>query len=152
LVEHLIALVENKDLTVAESEKFVSYESIQTTRCSDDNVRMRVLVFEDLGILLNRSSSVEDCCLDGWHILAETSILILDLVCKFTGVTHDQYRSLAGDRLNLLKGCQDEDGGFTETRFGLAENIDTEDALRDANLLDCRVKRAEVRSKCSPSV
>lgn len=105
---------------------------------------MRVLVLEDLGILLNWSSSVKDGCLDGGHILAETSILILNLVCKFTGVAHNQDGGLAGDGLNLLEGCEDEDGSFTKTRFSLAENIDTENALRNANLLDCRVNEPKL--------
>jgi hypothetical protein len=44
----------------------------------------------------------------------------------------------------LLEGCEDEDGSFTKTGFGLAENIDTEDALRDANLLDCMVNEPKL--------
>ena len=113
---------------------------------------MGVLILEYLGVFLNRGTSIKDGGLDGWHVLAKTSILILNLVGKFAGMAHDQDLSLACDRLNLLERCENKDCGFTETGFCLAENIDTEHTLRDANLLDCMVKRADVRSKCSPSV
>jgi hypothetical protein len=106
---------------------------------------MGLLVLKDLGILLDWSSSIEDCCFHVWHILAETSIFVLDLVSKFSSVAHDENRGLASDWLNLLECSEDEDGGFTKTRFSLAENIGTEDSLRNANLLDCRVNRVEVR-------
>jgi hypothetical protein len=36
-----------------------------------------------------------------------------------------------------VEGGQDEDRSLSETRLGLAENIDVEDCSRDADLLDC---------------
>ena len=47
----------------------------------------------------------------------------------------------------MLEGREDEDGSFPQTRFGLAENIGTEDGLRDADLLDyVKVKRRMLES------
>lgn len=60
-------------------------------------------------------------------------------------MAHDEDRSLASDRLDLLQGGENKDGSLAETRFGLAKDIGSEDGLRNANLLDCRVNRAEVR-------
>jgi hypothetical protein len=53
-------------------------------------------------------------------------------------VAHDKDGSLASDWLDLLKGSEDKDGSLTKTRFGLAEDIGTEDRLRNTNLLDYR--------------
>jgi hypothetical protein len=63
-------------------------------------------------------------------------------------MAHNKDGCLAGDRLNLLKSSENKDRCLSETRFGLAKDIGTEDCLRNAYLLDCRVNRADVRSKC----
>lgn len=52
-------------------------------------------------------------------------------------MAHDQHRALAWDRLQLMQGCEDEDGCLTEAGFGLAEDVDVEQTLGNANLLDC---------------
>lgn len=106
-------------------------------------MRVGVLVLQDLGVLLDRGSTVEDSGLDLWHILAESGVFVLDLVGQLARVAHDENRALSSDWLDLLKGCQDEDGRLTKTGLGLAENVGTENCLRDAHLLDCRIKRAE---------
>lgn len=124
----------------------VSYELVHTAGCGDDDMWVGILVLENLGILCNGSSTVEDRGLYIWHIFAESCVFILDLIRKFTGVTHDKDRGFASDRLHLLKGGEDEDCGLTETRFSLAKDIGTEDSLRNGHLLDCRVNRADVRS------
>lgn len=36
-----------------------------------------------------------------------------------------------------MKSSQDEDRGLSETRLGLAENVDVQDSGRNADLLDC---------------
>lgn len=121
----------------------VADQGVQTTGGGDNDVRVGVLVLQNLGVLLDRGSTVEDSGLDLWHILAESGVFVLDLVGQFTRVAHDENRALSGDRLDLLKGCQDEDGCLTKTGFGLAKNIGSENCLRDTHLLDCRIKRAE---------
>jgi hypothetical protein len=52
-------------------------------------------------------------------------------------VAHDQDGALAGNRLKLMQSGENEDGGFTETRLGLAENVDIQDRSGNADLLDC---------------
>lgn len=113
---------------------------------------VRVLVLQNLGILLDGGSTIEHRGLDIRHVFAESCILVLDLVRELTSVTHDEDGRFAIDRLDLLETGKDEDGGLTETGFGLAENIGSENCLRDTNLLNCRVNRADVRSSVSPSL
>jgi hypothetical protein len=124
----------------------VSYKSIQSTRGRNDDVWVGIFVLENLGILLDGSSTVEDSGLYIGHIFAESSVFVLNLICKFTGVTHDKDGGLASDWFDLLERGEDEHGGLTKTRFSLAKDIGTEDSLRNANLLDCRINRADVRS------
>lgn len=124
----------------------VSHELIHTTGCCDDDVWVGLLVLQKLGVLCNWSSTIEDGGLHIWHIFAETSVFILDLIRKFTGVTHDKNGGFASNRLHLLESGEDEDGSLTKTRFGLAKDIGTENSLRNGKLLDCRVNRADVRS------
>ena len=145
LVKHLVAFIENEDLAAVQAKVLVSDKSVQSAWCGDDNVGVRFLILQNLGILLDGSSSIENSSFHIGHVLAETCVLVLDLVSKLTSVTHNQDRSLPSDWLDLLKSSEDEDCGLTKTRFGLAENVGTEDCLRDAYLLDCRINRAEVR-------
>jgi hypothetical protein len=99
---------------------------------------MGVLILQNLGILLDRSSAVEHCRLNLRHIFAESSIFILDLVSQLTGMAHDKNRSLAGDRFDLLKGRKNKYRGLSKTGLCLTEDIGAENSLRDTNLLDCR--------------
>jgi len=55
-------------------------------------------------------------------------------------VTHTEHTDLALDRLELLEGGKDEDGGLTHTRLGLAEDVHTENGLRNTLRLDCEKK------------
>jgi hypothetical protein len=145
LVKHLVALIENEDLAAVETKVLVSHESVQSAGCGDNDVRVGVLVLQNLGVLLDRGSSVENSGLHIGHVLAETCVFVFDLVSKLTSVAHNQDRGLASDWLDLLEGGENEDSGLTKTRFGLAKDVGTKDGLRDAYLLDCRVNRAEVR-------
>lgn len=137
LVEHLVALIEHKALDVAQAKVLVANEGVETTRGGDDDVRVGLLVLEDVDVVLDGSTAVEHSSLDVRQVLAETCILVLDLESQLAGVAHNQDGALAVDGLDLLEGGQDEDGSFTKTRLGLAENVGSEDGLRDAVLLDC---------------
>lgn len=97
---------------------------------------MSVLVLQDLDVLLHRGTTVEDRGLDLGHVLAETSVFVLDLVGQLAGMAHDQDRGLARDRLDLLERGEDEDGGLAQTGLGLAEDVGAKNGLRDADLLD----------------
>lgn len=104
-----------------------------------------LLVLEKLNILLNRCASVENCGFHIGHVLAESGVFVLDLVGQLTGVAHDQNRGFALNGLDLLQGSQDEDCCLTQTGLGLAQNVGTEDRLRNGVLLDC-LFRAECQN------
>ena len=100
-------------LDVAGIEALVSNERVQATRCSDDDMWASVLVLEDFDILGLAGTSVEDRGPDIRHVLAESSVFVLDLVSEFTGVAKDNNADLASDGLDLLKRSNNEDGSFT---------------------------------------
>lgn len=141
LVEHLVTLVQDKGLDVAQVEVLIADQSIQTTGGGNDDVGVGVLVRQNLDILLDGSTTVEDRSLDVRQILGETGVLVLDLVGELTGVAHHENRALAGNGLQLVKSSQDEDRSLTQTGLGLAKNIDVEDGSWDADLLDCGAER-----------
>ena len=137
LIQHFIAFIENEDFDISEAKLLLSDQSVQTSRSSDNDMRVGVLVGKGFDILLHWCASIKDCCLHFREIFAEPGIFVLDLVCEFTGVTHDKDCALAGHRLDLLKCSENEDGCLSETGLGLAENIGSKDGLRNAYLLDC---------------
>ena len=101
-------------------------------------MRASVLVLQGLHISLDRSTAVEDTRLDVRHVLAEAVVLVANLVSQLTSVAHDNDGDLAVDGLNLLKRGENEDGGLSETRLGLANDITTKQGLGNASLLNCR--------------
>ena len=121
LIQHLVALIKDKHPHTAQPKVFIADQSIQTTRGADNNVGVRLLVFENLGILLDRSAAVENTSLDVWHVLAEAVVLIPDLERQLTCVAHNQHRALPSDGFDLLKSCKNEDGCLAEA--GLAWQI-----------------------------
>lgn len=137
LVEHLVALVENKGLNVAEGQLLVANEGVQTTGGGNHDVGVGILARQDVEILLDGSTTVEDRGLDVGQVLGETGVLVLDLVGKLTSVTHDQDLALASNGLQLVEGGENEDSSLTETGLGLAKNIDVQDGSWNASLLNC---------------
>lgn len=137
LVQHSITLVKNECLDVAQGKLLITNQSVQPTGGSNDNVGERVLVGQHFDVLLDRSTSIEDCSLHIGKVLAEPSILVLDLVRQFTSVAHHKNRALPRNGFQLVEGSQDENCGLSETRLGLAKNIDVQDSGWDADLLDC---------------
>lgn len=136
LVEHLVALIENEYLDAPQAQVLVPNQGVETARSGNDDVGMLVLVLQNLNVLLHGGAAVKDGRLDIGHVFAEPCVFILNLICELTRVTHHENRGLSRDRVDLLEGGEDEDGGLTETGFGLAEDIGTQNRLRDANLLD----------------
>lgn len=125
LVEHLVAFVKNEVLQAGEAKFLVPNESVDPARCSHDDMGVGILVGEDLDVLLHRGSSVEDGHPDARQELGEAIILILDLVRQLTSMAHNQDRGSTGFRVvvHLLQSSQNEHGGFSETGFGLAQDI-----------------------------
>lgn len=141
LVEHLVAFVEDEDAHAAETKNLVTDQRVETTRGSDDDVRAGVLVLDGLNILLDGSATVEDTGLDVRKVLAETVVLVADLERQLTSVAHDENGDLAGNRLNLLQGRKDEDCSLAKTGLGLADDVATQEGLRNAGLLDYSIGR-----------
>lgn len=141
LVKHLVAFVKNEHTHAAEAQVLVAHKSIKPAWGTDNNVWVRLLVFEDLGILLDRSTAVENTRLDVRHVLAEAVILVPNLESELTSVAHHQHGAFASDRLNLLECRQNEDGSFAETGLGLADDITTKHSLGNTCLLNCIRRR-----------
>lgn len=137
MIQHLVAFIKDESLDIAQGQIFVANKRIQTTWSADDDVGERFLVLEQFDIFLNWCATVEHCGFDFWEVFAEASIFVLDLVCKFSCMAHNQNRGLTRDGFKLMKGGQDEDRRLTKTGLGLTENVDTEKGLWDTFLLDC---------------
>lgn len=89
LIQHLVALIEHEDLRVTEPKVFVADERVKATRSRDDNVRVSILVLQDLDVFLHWRSAVEHRSLDLRHVFAESRVFVLDLVRQLTSVAHD---------------------------------------------------------------
>lgn len=137
MVEHFVALIENKVLDVSEFEGLFADKGKDTAGGTDKDVGAEVLVAEDVLISLQGRTTVEDLGADFREVLAEASKLVLDLEGQLTSVAENDDRDLAGDGLDLLEGSKNEDGSLTHTRLGLAQNIHTENGLGDTLLLHC---------------
>ena len=141
LLEELVALIENEVLDGGSVESLVPDESVESSRSSDDDVRALVLGLEDLDVVLDLGSSVEDRSSKVGHELGESSVLVLDLVGELSGVAENDDGDLSIDGLDLLKGGEDEDGGLSHSGLGLAEDVHSEDRLGNTLLLDCKSER-----------
>ena len=137
LVEHLVALVEDKHAHASETQVLVADQSVKAARGADNDVRVRILVLEQLGILLDGSATVEHTGLDVGHVLAESVVLVANLESKLAGMAHNQHGALPSDGLDLLERREDEHSSLAETGLGLADDVATEHGLRDACLLNC---------------
>lgn len=148
LIEHLVALVKDKVLDVSELEGLLADKGKNTTGGTDKDVGAEILVAKDILISLQRRTTIEDLRTDLREVLAEASKLVLDLEGQFTSVAQNDDRDLAGDGLDLLEGSEDKDGGLTHTGLGLAQNIHTENGLRDTLLLNCIDINTKKKKKC----
>ena len=78
--------------------------------------------------------------LDLRHVFGETAKFVENLIGEFTGVTHDNSadRRVFFGRFELLQNGNDKNSRFSHSRLGLADDVGTEDGLRDALVLDLR--------------
>src|SRR5690606_35378942 len=139
LVKHLVALIQDEDTDASKTQDLIPNQRVQATWGTHDDVGAGVLVLDLLHVLLDGSTAVEDLSLDVGHVLAEAVVLVLDLEGQLASVAHDEDRNLAVDRLDLLKGGENEDGRLSESGLGLADDITSEERLGDTGLLDCMV-------------
>jgi len=138
LVEHLVALVENEDTDAAQTKVLVTNQRIQPAGSTNDNVGVSVLILENLSILGDGSTAVEDPSFDLRHVLAKAGVLVADLKSELTSVAHNKDRALSGNGLHLLEGGKDEDGRLSETRLSLADDVTAKHGLGDTALLNLR--------------
>jgi hypothetical protein len=86
----------------------------------------RVLVLNQLDVLLDGSSAVEHAGLNVGHVLGEAVVLVANLESQLSRMAHDKHRDLAIDRLDLLESGEDENSRLSETRLGLANDVSAE--------------------------
>lgn len=106
-------------------------------------MRVSFLARQDFDVFLDGDASVEDGSSDVGHERAESVIFGSDLVGELTRVAHDKDGALAIDGIELLKGGEDKDCRLSHSRLCLAENIGSENGLRDANLLNWNREMSE---------
>lgn len=90
MIEHLVALVEDKAVDVTKTKFLVTNEGIETTGSGNHNMRMVLLVRQSLVVLLNVDTTVEDSGLDFRHVFTETIELIANLECQLASMAKDQ--------------------------------------------------------------
>ena len=71
----------------------------------------------------------------------ETKELLANLVSQLAGVAEHEGVDLVVHGVELLEHCEDEDGGLTHTGLGLADDILTQDSLRNTLLLNYKSKK-----------
>lgn len=108
LVKHLITFIENESLDVAKRQLLVTDKRIQTTRGTDNNVGSCLFVAEELDILLHGGTSVENSSLHLRKVFAESGVFVLDLVCQLTRVAHNQDLDFTLNRVESVKGGENE--------------------------------------------
>ena len=136
LIKHLVALVEDKVLDVLELQGTLLDESKDTTRGADQDVGAELLVAENVLISLDGHTTVEHLRANLGKVLAEASVIVLDLESELTSVAEDNDSNLAGSGLDLLERREDKDSSLSHTRLGLAQNVHTQNRLGDALLLN----------------
>lgn len=150
LLQHLVALVENKVLHVLHRQVLALDETENTAWRPDNDLRL--LFVELVDVCLDGHTSVEHGSLDVRHVFGETDVLVVDLVSELTGVAHDENGAFPGSRVELLEGSEHEHGGLAHAGFGLAKNVGSQDGLRNALLLDYTKKKQVGKRKCLESV
>jgi len=138
LIEHLVALIENKVLDVLELQGALLDESEDTARGTDQDVGAELLVAENVLVSLDGHTTVEHLRANLGKVLAEASVLVLDLEGKLTSVAEDNDSNLTGSGLDLLKRGEDKDSSLSHTRLGLAQNVHTKNRLGNTLLLNYR--------------
>jgi hypothetical protein len=99
-------------------------------------MRTSLLILDQFNVLLNRRPAIKHCRPDIGQILAEPRVLISDLKSEFAGMAENKDRDFPVDGLDLLERGKDENCGFSETRFSLAEDVGGENGLGETDLLD----------------
>lgn len=127
LLQHLVALIQNKVLHAASLQALVTNESVHATRRAHDDMRALGLILEDRLVVGDRGTAIENGGAHARHVLGEPSVFIPDLVGQFTRVTQDDHAHVSVHRLDLLQGSQDEHSRLSHTRLCLTDDIHAQD-------------------------
>jgi hypothetical protein len=132
--EDFVALVEHEDLQVAEVEVLLLGEGQDPPRGAHDDVR-GLHSLEDLDVVGNGETTVEHLSLNLRQVLSKPSELILDLVCKFSGVANNKCRAGLGVFWQLMQNGQNKHSSLAHARFSLTKDVHSNHSMRDAFLL-----------------
>lgn len=147
LLQHLVTLVQHEHLDLARIQTIIPHQPVQPPRRPHHNMRALCLIRQNLLISLDRRPPVKHARPNIRHVLCESVELVLDLKGEFSSVTQDDGRDFSFGGFELLQDGEDKDGGLSHTGFGLAEDVLTEDGLRDAFLLDCHTEEGKLLNK-----
>lgn len=114
LIQHFITFVKAENFNAAQSKFLVSYQSVHSPGCTNDNMRMCVFAGQSLDIFLHRGSTIKNGSLHLRHVLAKSCVLVLDLVSKLAGMTHYQDGAFAGNWFDLLKSSENKNSRLPE--------------------------------------
>lgn len=134
--QELVALVKNKELDVLQAEGSLVGKGSNAARSTDDDVRSVGLQELLLGGNIKTSDDHFDANGGSSEVLLKALKLLLDLDRQFAGVSHHDSADLTIDGSDLMQDRQDEDGGLTHTRLGLADNVLAVDGGRNSLLLN----------------
>lgn len=113
-------------------------------------MRSKLVVLEELNIIINWHTTVESSTSNLWKVFCESIELLLDLIRKLSGVAKDQGSSWLGVSLvDLVQDREDEDSGLTHTSLSLAQDIFSVDSGWDALLLDLGRMLVSALGDCS---
>jgi hypothetical protein len=136
-IEHLVALVQNELLEGVELQIFSTGEGEDSAGGTNDDVRGKLVVFEELDIIIYWHTTVESGTSNLWKIFCESIELFLDLIRELSSIAQDEGSSwLWVSLVDLVQDRKDEDSGLTHTGLCLAQYILSINSGWDALLLD----------------
>jgi hypothetical protein len=101
---------------------------------------------QGLAVSIDRETSDEIGDTDLWdHMLAETNVLLVDLISELTSVAQNQDMHFTIDGAQLMERGQDKHGGLAHTTLGLTNDVVTLNCLGDALMLyyNSRVEKGD---------
>ena len=137
IVEELVAFVEHEHFEVLNRQGLLAGQVQDAAGGANNNVR-GLVALQELNLLFNRLSAVNDFRAELVHELGESIELLLDLVRKLACVAQHKCAARSGAITDALEDSNHEDGGLAHTRDGLAENVNTKHCFGNASLLDVR--------------
>mmetsp|Transcript_9195 Transcript_9195/g.16849 ORF Transcript_9195/g.16849 Transcript_9195/m.16849 type:complete len:392 (+) Transcript_9195:196-1371(+) len=134
LLQQPVALVQHEVLELVELRLAFGDQAFDAPRGRHHDVR--AVRGKEGHVFGDGHAPEDDLRLDTGEVLGKAVVLALDLVRKFARVAHDQHRHLAIHRLKLVQRSENKHSGLPHSRFCLANDIHTQNRLRDALLLD----------------